>query len=269
MLVNSPTAQLDARWLIGLAIGRNSPVFSHEKIALDAVQHDRLAALISERQSGKPVSRMRGLRSFYRNDFYLNSATLDPRPDSEIMVDTAIGWAEQQAGRQIRIADLGTGTGCLLLSVLDRIGHATGIGVDCQPLAIAQARANAACLSLSRRAEFMVSDWCAELDGRFDLILANPPYICVDDDTLSEDVRQYDPAPALFAGADGLDAYRALLPQLPALLGQDSHVLVEIGSGQQDDVASLASASGLTLNNSFRDLAGHIRVLAFALAEPV
>lgn len=268
-LANSPTAQLDARWLIGLAIGRNAPVFSHEQIALDAGQQDRLSALITERQAGKPISRMRGLRSFYQHDFYLNSATLDPRPDSEIMVETAINWAEQRSDRQLRMADLGTGTGCLLLSVLDRAGHATGIGVDCQPLAIAQARANAACLSLAKRAEFVVSDWCAELDGKFDLILANPPYISAGDSTLSDDVRCYDPEAALFAGEKGLDAYHRLLPQLPALLAQDSLVLVEIGAGQQADVTNIAMDAGLSLKARYSDLGGHIRVLAFAMTEPV
>ena len=263
-LANSPSARLDARWLIGLAIGQDSPVFSHQQIALDAGQHDRLAALIADRKSGKPISRMRGVRSFYRHDFYLNSATLDPRPDSEILVETAISWAQARHHRQLRIADLGTGTGCLLLSVLDRIGHATGIGLDCQPLAIAQARANAACLSLAKRAEFVVSDWCSGLDGRVDLILANPPYIAVDDPQLSDDVRLFDPEQALFAGPTGLDTYRILLPQLPDYIADDGLCLIEIGAGQHEDVCLIAEASGLALDACYHDLGKHIRVLGFS-----
>ena len=267
-LVNSPSARLDARWLIGLAIGRDSPVFSHERIALDADQHDRLKRLLADRNIGKPISRMRGVRSFYRHDFYLNSATLDPRPDSEILVETAIAWASARRDSQLRIADLGTGTGCLLLSVLDSLPHASGVGLDCQPLAVAQARANAARLSLSKRAEFQVSDWCSALDGHYELILANPPYIAQDDATLSDDVRLFDPHHALFAGKTGLDAYHSLLPQLPAYISDDGLCLIEIGAGQHAQVSAIAQAAGLFLHGHYYDLAGHIRVLGVAKKPP-
>lgn len=265
-LANSDSPRLDARWLIGLALRRDEAVFSHEELALTPSEQQRLQALVSARQQGRPISRMRGKRGFYRHEFYLNDATLDPRADSEILVQTAISYALSASaggGEPYHILDLGTGTGCLVLSVLDEVAGAQGMGIDCQPLAVAQARANAAHLSLSHRAEFRVGDWCEGLEKSFDMILVNPPYIADNCDELKPDVKDFDPPAALFAGAEGYDAYHRLIPQLPYVMNRNAICCVEIGVGQQDRIIAIAEQAHLRFIEHKRDLGGRIRTLIF------
>jgi len=257
---------LDARWLVGLALGRDQAVFAHETISLSRAQHAELDRLIELRLKGCPVSRLRGKREFYDLIFYLNDHTLDPRPDSECLVDQALAYARTQpfSEQGLRCLDLGAGTGCLLLSLLHHLPGATGLGVDLAPQAVAQARANAASLSLSRRARFVCSHWLSAVAGRFDLILANPPYIGSSDHNLAPDVADYDPALALFAGLDGLSAYVELLPQIPAVLTQNGRLFLEIGAGQAAAVTRLAQAAGLQLCSAHADLSGIDRCLILA-----
>ena len=256
-------SHLDARWLLGLALGRDGPVFGHETVLLTTAQHALLDQLIDQRKGGYPVSRMRGKREFYALTFYLNAATLDPRPDSECLVDEAIAYARSSApaGQPLRCLDLGTGTGCLLLSLLYHLPDATGLGVDLAPGAVAQARANAAHLGLSRRARFICSHWLTAVAGRFDLILANPPYIGERDNTLARDVADHDPALALFAGPDGLAAYAELLGQVPGALTDSGRLFLEIGAEQAEAVTALAEAAGLHRCALVTDLAGRDRCL--------
>ncbi|MEC7208607.1 MAG: peptide chain release factor N(5)-glutamine methyltransferase, partial [Pseudomonadota bacterium] len=215
------------------------------------------------RNQGRPISRMRGRREFYSLTYYLNDHTLDPRPDSECLIDEALAYARSLSAerRPLRCLDLGTGTGCLLLSLLHHLPEATGLGVDLAPLAVAQARANAAYLGLNGRARFICSDWLDAVQGRFDLILANPPYIGCDDRNLARDVADYDPALALFAGPDGLSAYAELLPQIPGVLAADGRLFLEVGTGQAQAVTQLAEAAGLRLCAVATDLAGRDRCL--------
>ena len=265
-LPDSDSPRLDARWLIGLALKRDEAVFSHEELVLNPSEQQRLQALVSARQQGRPISRMRGKRGFYRHEFYLNDATLDPRADSEILVQTAISYAlSSSAGgaEPYHVLDLGTGTGCLLLSVLDELAAAQGMGIDCQPLAVAQARANAAHLSLSHRAEFRVGDWCEGLEKSFELVLVNPPYIAEHCDELKPDVKDFDPPAALFAGADGYDAYHRLIPQLPRVMNRNAICCIEIGVGQQDRIIAIAQKAHLRFVEHKCDLSGHIRTLIF------
>ncbi len=262
-LSSSQSPRLDARWLIGLALGYDSPVMGHEQHQLTPQQYQLLQKFITERQSGKPVSRIRGKRSFYKADFYLNEATLDPRPDSEILVEAAIAAAQNQRQKECQILDLGTGTGCLLLSILGELETAYGLGVDCQASAVAQARANAAYLGLADRAQFQVGDWCKGLRQKCDILISNPPYIAVDDPQCADDVAAFDPELALFAGRDGIDAYRVLFPQMAGLMHHDSVCLVEIGAGQEDQVIEIAASAHLKSEASFQDLAQRVRVLSF------
>ena len=254
---------LDARWLVGLAVGKNAPVFGHESLALTTSQVSYLDALIDLRNRGCPVSRMLGRREFYSLRFYLNDQTLDPRPDSECLVDAAVNYAGSKAidAKNLSCLDLGTGSGCLLLSLLSELPQASGLGVDLAPLAVAQARANAAQLGLARRARFICSNWLEGVQNRFDLILANPPYISTKDKTLSCDVKNYDPSLALFAGPDGLAAYAALLPQIPARLTDIGRLFLEIGLEQKNAVITLAEQAGLQLYAVCPDLAGRDRCL--------
>ena len=257
------SSYLDARWLLGLAVGRDAPVFGHESLILTVAQASSLDALIAQRNSGCPISRMRGRREFYSLCFYLNDHTLDPRPDSECLIDAAVDYIRSAAfdTQVFSCLDLGTGSGCLLLSLLSELPHALGLGVDLAPLAVSQARANAAQLRLADRARFICSDWFEGVQGSFDLVLANPPYISTGDRVLARDVVNYDPSLALFAGADGLVAYAKLLPQIPARLTSVGRLFLEIGAGQADAVKKLAEQAGLQVYAVRTDLSGRDRCL--------
>lgn len=258
--------RLDARWLVGLACGLDSPVMSHQNLSLTPAQETRLATLISQRNAGQPISRMRGKREFWSLDFYLNDATLDPRPDSETLISAALGYATTALAQnsQPDILDLGCGTGCLLLSLLTELEQARGVGIDKAPLAVAQARANAAALGLAGRAHIQTGNWAEGVEAQYHLILSNPPYICEEDNSLSDEVRLHDPSAALFAGADGLSAYRILLPQLGAILAPEGQAFLEVGFGQIEAVSKLAEDAGLTVIQVYKDLAGIERCLAVA-----
>ena len=256
-------SSLDARWLLAIALGRDEAVLGHEMIDLTAAQQTMLDHLVEQRNQGRPISRMRGCREFYSLIFYLNDHTLDPRPDSECLIDEAVSYAHSLSadGRVLHCLDLGTGTGCLLLSLLHHLPAASGVGVDLAPQAIAQARANAASLGLSGRTRFICSHWLDKVQGSFDVILANPPYIETDSSALARDVADYDPALALFAGPDGLDAYRELLPQIADVLSPVGRLFLEIGSEQARPVTQLAEAAGLRLCALVQDLSGKDRCL--------
>ena len=258
--------RLDARWLVGLACGLDSPVMSHQNMSLTPAQETRLTTLITQRNAGLPISRMRGKREFWSLDFYLNDATLDPRPDSETLISAALEYAPTVLAQISRpkILDLGCGSGCLLLSLLTELEQASGVGIDRAPLAVAQARANTAALGLARRAHIQTGNWAEGLDETFHLIMSNPPYICEADDSLSDEVRLHDPSAALFAGADGLSAYRILLPQLGAILAPEGQAFLEVGYGQIEAVGKLAEDAGLTVIQVHKDLAGIERCLAVA-----
>ena len=258
--------RLDARWLVGLACGLDSPVMSHQNICLTSEQESRLVMLINQRNAGLPISRMRGKREFWSLDFHLNAATLDPRPDSETLISAALGFAQNALAQnsQPRILDLGCGSGCLLLSLLTELEQASGVGIDRAPLAVAQARANAAAHGLAGRAHIQIGNWAEGLEERYHLILSNPPYICEADDSLSDEVRLHDPSAALFAGADGLSAYRSLLPQLGAILAPEGQAFLEVGYGQIEALGELAQDAGLTVIQVYKDLAGIERCLSVA-----
>ena len=186
-----------------------------------------------------------------------------PRPDSETLIDAAV---ERFGPRgPATILDLGTGPGTLLLAALDQWPQARGLGIDRSEDALAYARRNAARLGLGDRTELRLGDWGEGIEGRFDLVLANPPYVAADAD-LPPDVADHEPAAALFAGADGLDDYRRLAPQLPRLIAPGGIACVEIGAGQKQAVAALFGAAGLRVA-SRDDLAGVARCLVLANAD--
>ena len=259
-------SKLDARWLVGLAGGLDQPVMSHQNITLTPDQEVRLERLVKQRNEGLPISRMRGKREFWSLDFYLNDATLDPRPDSETLVDAALAYARTALSDipAIKVLDLGCGSGCLLLALLSELKEATGQGIDIAPKAVAQARANAASLGLASRAEITTGCWAEGISQPFHLIVSNPPYICEADNSLSDEVRLHDPALALYAGADGLAAYRVLLPQLGAILADNGQAFLEVGYGQIERVSDIAEQAGLIVKQTYRDLAGVERCLAVA-----
>lgn len=228
---------------------------------LTAVEAERFAAMIRRRAAHEPVSRILGLREFWSLDFRLSPATLDPRPDSEVLVQAVLDRLDDKA-RPWRLADLGTGSGCLLLALLHDLPQARGLGIDRAAGAVETAAANAAALGLGDRAQFRLGDWLDGIDDRFDVILSNPPYIAsAEIATLDPEVRVYDPLAALDGGTDGLDAYRALLPQAAARLAPGGLCAVEIGHDQGAAVSGLMDAAGFAVEPVLADLAGLDRVV--------
>lgn len=252
----------DARLLLAEAL-RLPPerLLTSPERTLDDLEAATFESLVARRASREPVSRILGRREFWGLTFRLSPETLDPRPDSETLVEAAL--ERLIARRPSRLLDLGTGSGCLLLALLSERPESWGIGVDLSPAALATARTNALDLGLSRRAAFAVMDWTAAVVGPFDAILCNPPYV-EEGAGLAPEVAVYDPPGALYAGSDGLVAYRQLVPGLPALLAPEGWALLELGAGQAAAVSALGRAAGFSKIEIKADLSGTPRCLALA-----
>lgn len=223
-----------------------------------------LAGFEARRLSGEPVSRILGRREFWGLSFLVTPDTLDPRPDSETLVETALGLIG--AEKSPSILDLGTGTGCLLIALLHERADAKGMGVDLSHKALEVARRNADALGVGSRASFRHGVWAEGLDERFDLVISNPPYIREPDIAgLDVEVRGHDPLLALDGGTDGLDAYRAIGAALPGLLAPQGHAVIELGQGQGTDVQALFEAAGLHVSGIVNDLGGVPRALVARL----
>lgn len=257
-------ARLEAERMMAAALGASrSQLLLHRM--RDAVPAS-FPVMLARRLAGEPLAHVLGRQQFYGLDFAVTNDVLIPRADSEVLIDAA---REALAARPpARVLDCGTGSGALLCAALHFWSEARGIGIDRSPEALEIARHNVGQLGLRGRAEMVVADWTRSgwaepllFDGRFDLVLTNPPYVAEADPDLSEEVRAYEPAGALFAGTDGLDAYRALLPQLSMLMTKEGVALVEIGSRQAAAASALAMRCGLEAVLHC-DLAGRPRALA-------
>lgn len=254
--VAGDAAALEARMLAARAWGMNAEGLVQH--AHDVRDSAALEALVARRLMHEPVSHILGEKEFWKDTFEVTADVLTPRADSETMIEALL----RQQAAPARILDLGTGSGCLLLSVLREYPNATGVAVDQSAAALAVAQRNAARLGLSERCAFVQSDWCANVQGQFDVILSNPPYIPrADIETLSADVRLFEPRAALDGGVDGLDCYRSILLQVLPHATAGALLLFEVGAGQADDVAMLGQAHGFTLIDISPDLAGISRVV--------
>ena len=221
--------------------------------------------LIARRAAHEPLAYIIGRREFWSLEFAVSPATLIPRPESETLIEAAAAIFASRSP-PTRLLDLGTGTGCLLLAALHEFPGAFGIGTDRSPAAARLATANAAALGLAGRAAVLCADWAAPLTARFDLILCNPPYIPTSNiGELMPEVARHEPIGALDGGADGLAAYRHIVPNLPALLQPDGVAVVELGAGQAGSVAAMAAEFGLAATTR-PDLAGIARALVLQLA---
>lgn len=233
--------------------------------ALDAAERDRIGSLVARRQRREPVSRILGRREFYGLDFEIGPSTLDPRPDSETLIEAALDIAQRQGWRDrpvLRILDIGTGSGCLLLALLDALPAASGAGLDIEPDALAIARRNACTLGLSKRSRWIRSDYLERISETFDLIVSNPPYVArAGLGTLEPEVSRYDPRTALDGGPDGLSAYARIVPGLPLVMARDSVVLIEIDPGIEGAVRDLLTEAGLDAEAARPDLSGCARVI--------
>ncbi|MEM6902581.1 MAG: peptide chain release factor N(5)-glutamine methyltransferase [Pseudomonadota bacterium] len=258
-----PAARGDARILIASSLGLNrTALFVQGERVLTEAEQAAIGPLIDRRAKREPVARILGEREFWGLNFKLSAATLEPRPDSELLVEAILGEIMPRDLAAIRILDLGTGTGCLLLSLLSELPQATGIGLDLASEAVDQASANAADLGMMDRAKFMVSDWDAALpeDERFDVVVSNPPYIPASMiERLTPEVKDYDPHLALDGGEDGLEAYRQLGPVLGRRLAALGIGAIEIGFDQGKSVPACLTEAGLITQTPLSDLAGHPR----------
>jgi release factor glutamine methyltransferase len=237
--IGGPTARLDAEVLLAHLVGMNrNRMLLTSDLWINPQAYD---ALVERRVAGEPIAYIVGAREFWSLDLAVTDAVLIPRPDTETLILAAL---ERCKPAPTRILDLGTGSGALLLAALSEWPQATGLGVDASAAALAVAAGNADRLGFGPRATFRLGDWGEGLAERFDLILSNPPYV-EDDAELSPEVRDHEPASALFAGPDGLNAYRRLIPQLPGLLAPGGLAILEIGSTQAAAVLALGAAAGL------------------------
>jgi release factor glutamine methyltransferase len=260
------TPDLDARILLGetLALDLTGLISAHDR-KLDEREAATLESYVQRRSRGEPVARIVGRKEFWGLSFALSGATLVPRPDTETIVEATLDALKKDNRLQdeLRLADLGTGSGAILLALLSELPHATGVGTDINPDALVTARDNAERLGLAARAAFSHGDYASALTGPFDVIVSNPPYIRSQDiPGLPVDVRGYDPHLALDGGTDGLDAYRAIAPQSRRLLKPNGLLIVEIGQGQDRDLPQIMASAGLLFDGLARaDLNGVNRVL--------
>jgi release factor glutamine methyltransferase len=246
-----------ARALLAAALDFSvAEIFAHPERLLNPEQQARVSAMLARMRAREPLSRIIGRREFWGLEFLLSADTLDPRPESETIVDSMLARLPER-DRAYRFLDLGTGTGALLLALLSEYPAASGVGVDIAPGAARTARDNAERLGTSTRAHFVAGSWAAALTGRFDAVIANPPYIeqaAIAD--LPPEVRQYDPIRALDGGADGLAAYRAIAAELRRLLPPGGLFAAEIGLGQASAVAAILTRHSLRVDGIASDLAG-------------
>lgn len=251
------THRMEARLLLAHALGVEPlAVVARPERRLSAAEAERIARMAERRARREPMAHITGRREFWGLSFRVTPDTLDPRPDTETVVEAVLA---ELADRQqpLRVLDLGTGTGCLLLALLSELPNATGLGLDASEGACAVARGNADALGLSRRAEVRLGDWGRGLDGLFDVIVSNPPYIPTDTvATLAPEVARHEPRLALDGGGDGLAAYRALAPDIARLLAPGGVAALEIGIGQAPAVGDIMQSRGLVVHAVRRDLAG-------------
>ena len=260
LCTTSDTARLDAELLMAHVLGVSRSQLLLLRMRDDAAPHaagfDRL---VERRAAHEPVAHLLGVQEFFGLEFAVTPDTLIPRGDSETIVQAALDCAAQDA----RVLDMGTGSGALLLAFLHERPDAKGVGIDASAAALVVASANGQRLGLAERAQFVQANWLesgwAHDLGRFDLVLCNPPYV-ESDANLDPDVREFEPATALFAGPEGLDDYRAIVPQLGKLLVPGGVAIFEIGAGQAEAVGAIASESGFAAETR-RDLADRPRAL--------
>ena len=256
----------DARLLLGhaLRLGRAQLLAQNDRL-LEAREIDAISALAARRLKREPVARILGHKEFWSLPLAVTADVLVPRPETETVVETALDALGRDGTKleMLRILDIGTGSGVLLLALLKELPKATGVGTDISPAALAVARANAERCGLKDRCSFVTCNIAEGVDGDFDLVVSNPPYVARGDiAALQPEVRDYEPTVALDGGPDGLDAYRAIAAQVPPLLRSSGRLVVELGAGQEAAVAALFTKAGVRVRTARPDLAGIPRALA-------
>lgn len=239
-------------------------LFAYSGEPVTSEQASRYDRLLQQREQHRPVSQLVGKRAFWDHEFVVTPDVLDPRPETELLVELALEHAQAR-----RILDLGTGSGCILCSILRGLPEATGLGADISEAALAVARTNAEALGVGDRADFRRASWFEGVEGRFDLILSNPPYVTLDEyQALEPGVRNWEPKSALTDDGDGLAAYRAIAEQLQAYLAPGGIALFEHGWQQAVQVTGIFRERGFSNVRSYRDLSGKDRVIGVAAETP-
>lgn len=259
------SALLDADLLMAhiLHTSRES-VIAYPERQLTPSQAEQFQVLLARRLAREPMAHLLGKREFWGREFIVTRDTLDPRPDSETLIDAVLNLY-QDRNKILNILDFGSGTGCLLLTLLAEFPQSSGLAVDISPAALEVVKRNAAKLGLAKRCQYVVSSWGREVAGSFDLIVSNPPYIPYHEIAgLEPEVALYEPGVALDGGETGLECYQQLAPYISSLLSENGYAALEIGAGQQTEVRNIMEQAGLRPVSSHKDLAGIIRCLVFS-----
>lgn len=265
------TPEMDARLLIAdvLKIEPAGLLIEDHRV-LDQEHLEEIEKRAGQRLDGMPVGRIIGRRGFWGFDLELNEGTLEPRPDTETLVESVLDWVaiEKRQDEALRILDIGTGSGAILIALLSELPTARGVGTDISEEAAKQAKRNLRSANLEARAGVVCCSYFKALTGRFDIVVSNPPYIRRSDiPLLDREVRTYDPILALDGGVDGLMAYRSIAAVSPQLLDRAGRLFVEIGHDQSSDVIGIFSAEGFCNANTIKDLSGHKRVISVTPPE--
>ena len=260
---NVPNYNLDARILLANLLRlENKYLVSDVKVANKDTE--TFFSMIKDRVNGKPVSKIISKRAFWDAEFYINSSTLDPRPDSEILVESALEVNKLINKDKINILELGVGSGCILLSLLNEINGSMGIGVDKDINALKVAQSNAINLRISHKVSFIASNWTKSIKGKFDIIISNPPYIKSSEIIyLQKEVKNHDPLIALDGGEDGLACYREIMKTIKPLMNKNSFLLFEIDSWQGNKIIELSKKNYLKFFSIKKDLSGKERCIIF------
>ena len=267
------TASLDCRLLLSKILEKANPVYTHEQVNISKNEIINFQTLVKQRQKGKPVSRILNKRNFWKREFMLDGNTLDPRPDSEILIEAVLEYFPNKT-QLLKILDLGSGTGCLGLSLLEEYEDSLISFVDVSKKSLEIVEKNSHQFCLKGKLKYVHLDWHKynwdsqllnfEEDKKFDIIVINPPYIPSNDINFLEiEVKDYDPILALDGGNDGLNAYRSIIPRLKNLVKSDGKIFFEIGRGQENSVSEIALEHGLLSIDYKRDLSNIIRVIVF------
>ncbi len=260
-------ARQEAKWLLAAVLERdNSFVTLNPTYTPSPSKEIKIQEWLQRRLTEEPLSRLKGVREFWSLPFYLNEHTLDPRPETEGIVEGVLQWVGSRTSDPWRLLDLGTGSGCLLITLLHELKHATGVGVDINEGALTLAQTNATLHWVEQRATFRQGNWGENLEGPFDIIVSNPPYIPLSErETLEKGVRHFDPPQALFGGEDGLECYRLLSHDIKPLLAPTGIAVLEMGAGQRKDIEKIFQSAGFQKSFVLKDLAGIERVLIVAM----
>ncbi len=265
------TANLDCRLLLSKSLDRRVSIYNHQNICISKSEFAKFQSLIQQRLDGKPVSRIINKRNFWKKDFELNDETLDPRPDSETLIETILEHYKDKL-QFLKILDLGSGSGCLGLSLLDEYPNSEVSFFDISSKSLEMAKKNAVNLGLLERSKYInlnwnINDWDEKLKTienniKYDIIISNPPYIPTNlIRTLKNEVKKYDPFIALNGGKEGLDAYKSILAKLINIIKSNGKIFLEIGQGQEISVTTIATGYGLSLKGYKKDLSGVIRAI--------